>query len=61
LGPPPLVLMTSGSDIFVYRVDSTAFNEWSTSDAQLIGKLQDRGDRLTIVDDSGRAIDTLLP
>jgi hypothetical protein len=56
---PPLVLQTSGSDILVYRARDTAFNQWSS--AELIGKLKDLGDSLTIVDDSGQPIAATLP
>jgi hypothetical protein len=67
-GVTRLVLATAGADILVYRTggliyraDRTALIEWSTADAQLIGKLEDEGDRLLIVDDSGQPIGPTLP
>jgi hypothetical protein len=60
-GPSRLVLEPSGSDILVYRTNKVAFNAPPGSGASSIGKLEDAGDRVTIVDDSGRELDTTLP
>jgi hypothetical protein len=59
LSGPPLVLQVSGADILVYRASSYAFNGPPTGDP--IGKVKDLGDALSIVDDTGRAIPSMLP
>ena len=58
-GPPPLVLQAADPDILVIRAFATSFNVWPAG--ELIGTLEDEGDRLAIVDATGAEIVGMLP
>ena len=56
-----LVLEASGSDILAYPGVGLGFNQLPSSGAAPVGKLEEAGDRLMIVDGSGKEIPTKPP
>jgi len=60
-GPPGLVVTLENARLVVYRaaVAWGKFNEWTNPEP--IGFLKDYGDRLAVVDDTGKELSTTLP